>query len=207
MQKPYIVGITGGSASGKTLFLRSLLDAFAPGEICLLSQDNYYKPLHLQPLDENGRVNYDTPQSLDIEEYEKDLLSLKEGREVKRQEYTFNNPDKIPDQVILKPAPIIVVEGIFVLYFQHLSQMIDLKVFIDAKEHIKLKRRIERDKTERGISIEDVLYQYQYHVAPTYELYIKPFKQNADLVIPNNHHFNTALQVLVAFLRTKLSEN
>jgi uridine kinase len=206
MLKPYIVGITGGSASGKTLFLRSLLDAFLSTEICLLSQDNYYKPLHLQPLDDNGRVNYDSPQSLNIEEYEKDLLLLKEGKEVKRKEYTFNNPGKVAGEIVLKPAPIIVVEGIFVLYFQHLSQMIDLKIFIDAKEHIKLKRRIERDKSERGIALEDVLYQYHNHVAPTYEQYIEPFKQNADLVIPNNHHFNTALQVLIAFLRTKLLE-
>jgi uridine kinase len=206
MEKPYIVGITGGSASGKTLFLRSLQDAFKSDDICLLSQDNYYQPLHLQPLDENGRVNYDTPQSINIEEYEKDLLALKEGREVKRLEYIFNNPDKKPREITLKPSPIIVVEGIFVLYFPHLSEMIDLKLFIDAKEHVKLKRRIDRDKVERAMPLEDVLYQYQYHVAPTYEKYIKPFKYDADLVIPNNNNFNTALQVLIAFLRTKIEK-
>lgn len=201
---PYIVGITGGSASGKTLFLRSLMDAFKPGQICLLSLDNYYKSRHLQPLDHNGQINYDHPDSISIEEYEADLNALKQGKAVKRLEYTFNHPEKAPELLVFNPAPIIVVEGIFVLYFEHLSKLIDLKVFIDTKEHIKLKRRIERDKAERGIAIEEIMYQYEHHVAPTFQKYILPFREEADLVIPNNHNFNKGLEVLVSFLREKV---
>lgn len=202
---PYIVAITGGSASGKTLFLRSLLDSFKPGEICLLSQDNYYKPRHLQPVDENGIINFDRPDSINIEEFETDLQMLKDGKKVERLEYTFNHPERKPQTLVFNSAPLIVVEGIFVLYFESLAKKIDLKIFIDAKEHIKLKRRIERDKAERGIGIEEVLYQYQFHVAPTYEKYILPFREEADLIIPNNHNFNKAMEVLVSFLKGKVS--
>ncbi|HYG39225.1 MAG TPA: uridine kinase [Cytophagales bacterium] len=206
MIQPFIVGITGGSGSGKTLFLRTLMDSFKPGEICVLSQDNYYKPLHLQPRDENGMVNFDVPDSINVEEYEKDLNALKEGKSVERLEYTFNHPEKKPQVLFFEPAPIIVVEGIFVLYFEHLAKLVDLKIFIDAKEHIKLKRRIERDKAERGIGVEEVLYQYQYHVAPTFEKFILPFKQAADLIIPNNDGFNQAMDILVSYLRGKVDQ-
>ena len=201
--KPYIIGITGGSASGKTLLLKSLLGAFQPHEICLVSQDNYYRDRELQPKDENGIYNFDTPQSIDFDQYAADIKALKEGKSVFRKEYTFNNPNATPTMIETKSAPIIVVEGIFVFYFPEVSNLLDLKIFIDANDIIKLKRRIVRDRDERGYDLEDVLYRYERHVAPTYEKYIKPFKQEADLVIPNNHSFRKALDVLIAFLKTK----
>lgn len=206
MEKPYIVGITGGSASGKTMFLKSLLDAFDPKEICLISQDNYYKPLEQQTIDEEGVHNFDIPSSIDFEAYKNDIIALRSGKSVQRAEYTFNNPDKVPEMIRLKPSPIIIVEGIFVFYNPKILELIDLKIFIDADEHVKLKRRIVRDKVERGYDLEDVLYRYEKHVAPTYEKFIKPYKSEADIIIPNNHHFKNGLEVLVAFLRKKINE-
>lgn len=201
---PFIVGITGGSASGKTAFLNSLVNSFDPNQICLISQDNYYKPHTLQPVDEKGITNFDTPLSLDFELFARDIASLKSGSVVKRPEYTFNNPTRRPKILTFNPAPIIIVEGIFVFYFPHVAKLIDLKIFIDAKEHVKLSRRIRRDREERGYDIEDVLYRYEKHVAPTYEKYIAPFKYDSDIVIPNNDHFQKALEVVTAFLKTKL---
>jgi uridine kinase len=202
--KPFIVGITGGSGSGKTFFLKSLINSFTDKEICLISQDNYYKSKHLQPLDENGIHNFDTPNSIDFEQYAADILMLKSGKQVERIEYTFNNPNNEPSILEFNPAPIIVVEGIFVFYFQEIAKLLDLKIFIDAKEHIKLKRRIIRDKEERGYDMEDVLYRYENHVAPTFYRYIEPFKPEADIVIPNNRNFEKALEVLTTFLKTKI---
>ncbi len=204
MEKPYIVGITGGSASGKTFFLKSLLSAFSPEQICLVSQDNYYRPREMQPKDENGVYNFDTPHSIDFDQYALDIEALKNGRKVSRQEYTFNNPDAKPSMLEFSPAPVVVVEGIFVFYFPELTRHLDLKVFIEAEEHIKLKRRIIRDRDERGYDLEDVLYRYERHVAPTYNKYIKPFKGDADIVIPNNNGFKQALDVLIAYLKTKV---
>lgn len=204
MQKPFIVGITGGSASGKTTFLNRLLASFSPENICLISQDNYYKDREHQTRDLNGVVNFDLPSCIDDEAYAQDILKLSQGESVFRKEYTYNNPNVVPKQLEFKPAPIVVVEGIFVFYFEEIAKLLDLKVYIDAKEYIKLQRRIVRDKVERGYDLDDVLYRYTHHVAPTYEKYIKPYKNDADIIIPNNEKFDRGLEVLTTFLNSKL---
>jgi uridine kinase len=201
MTNPFIVGITGGSASGKTMFLKSLLKHFPKDEICLVSQDNYYKDRHLQPKDENGVENFDTPQSIEFDDYARDIKMLKNGEPVSRKEYTFNNPNVVPKMLDFKPSKIVVVEGLFVFYFPELVKLLDLKVFIDAKDYVKLKRRIMRDNSERGYDLDDVLYRYEKHVAPTYEKYIDPFKYDADIIIPNNNKFDKGLEVLVSYLK------
>ncbi|GIL22453.1 MAG: uridine kinase [Bacteroidota bacterium] len=204
MSKPFTIGITGGSGSGKTYFLQGLSARFAAHEICLISQDNYYKPRDQQPIDENGVKNFDLPVSIDREAFRHDLLILKSGQNVVKQEYTFNNPQAETRMLEFKSAPIIVVEGLFVQYFEEISNELDLRIFIEAKDHVKLGRRIKRDQVERGYDIDDVLYRYQYHVMPVYERLIEPLKHNADLVIPNNSKFERALEVLVAFLKSRL---
>ncbi len=202
--KPYIVGITGGSASGKTFFLNSLTNAFSADELCLVSQDNYYRTLREVPVDENGVHNFDLPQAINHKLYAEHILELREGRAIQQPEYLFNNPLATPVVITFKPAPIIVVEGIFVFYFKEIANLLDLKIFIDAKEHIKLKRRIIRDQMERGYDLTDVLYRWENHVFPTFEQFIKPTKVEADLVIPNNKNFKLGLEVVTSFLRTKL---
>lgn len=204
MSKPFTIGITGGSGSGKTYFLQGLSARFAAHEICLISQDNYYKPRDQQPIDENGVKNFDLPVSIDREAFRHDLLILKSGQNVVKQEYTFNNPLAETRMLEFKSAPIIVVEGLFVQYFEEISNELDLRIFIEAKDHVKLGRRIKRDQVERGYDIDDVLYRYQYHVMPVYERLIEPLKHHADLVIPNNSKFERALEVLVAFLKSRL---
>ena len=206
MQHPYLVGITGGSASGKTTFLKRLLAAFPAHEICLISQDNYYRPYHLQVADEQGVINFDLPGGIDAEAYAHDVQRLREGHEVRRPEYTFNNPGAVARELVLHPAPIVVVEGIFVFHFEEVAKLLDLKVYIDAQEHVKLHRRIVRDQIERGLTLDTILYQYSNHVSPTYEKYIQPYKMEADLIIPNNRHFENGLAVLTGYLQAKVAE-
>jgi uridine kinase len=141
---------------------------------------------------------------MDFVAYKNDIIALKEGNPVSRLEYTFNNPNSTPRQIELKPARIMVVEGIFVLHFQEIANILDLKVFIEAKDYIKLKRRIIRDERERGYDLDDVLYRYEHHVMPTYDKYIKPYKLDADLIIPNNTDYSEAMAVLASFIRSKL---
>lgn len=198
------IGITGGSGSGKTFFLQGLSKHFGPGEMCLISQDNYYKPRDQQIIDENGVKNFDLPVSIDREAFLNDLLKLKAGQDVTKVEYTFNNSSATPKQLIFKAAPILVVEGLFVQYFEEIAKELDLKIFIEAKDHVKLGRRIKRDQVERGYDIDDVLYRYQYHVMPIYESQIEPLKHYADLVIPNNSKIDKAMEVLTSYLSTKL---
>ncbi len=202
LKKPFTIGITGGSGSGKTFFLQQLAACFTEEALCLISQDNYYKPRDHQPVDENGIKNFDLPGSIDRESFHSDLMKLKAGQDVVKKEYAFNNDSAEPKMLLFKAAPIIVVEGLFALYFEEISPELDLKIFVEAKDHVKLGRRIKRDQAERGYDLNDVLYRYQHHVMPVYESLIEPLKNNCDLVIPNNRYFEKALKVLVGYLKT-----
>lgn len=200
----YTVGITGGSGSGKTFFISELSKRFANDELCLISQDHYYKNHDRQIIDESGVTNYDIPEAIDIDEFYSDIQKLKRGETLQRMEYTFNNPSATASVLRFKPAPILVVEGLFIQHFPHIEKELDLKIFIEAKDHLKLTRRIRRDNDERGYDLDDVLYRYQHHVMPVYESLIEPLKHKADLVIPNNHHFGRALDIISYGLKAKL---
>jgi uridine kinase len=204
MKKPYLVGITGGSGSGKTYFLSRLMKSLNPDDVCLISQDNYYRPREEQPIDENGVYNFDTPQSIDNQQFSKDIADLCAGKTVYKEEYTFNNPDIIPKQLVFEPKPIIIVEGLFVFYHQDISDLLDLKLFVEATDPVKIKRRIMRDNKERGYDLEDVLYRYVMHVSPAYERYVRPYKENTDIIVPNNHTCDIALEVVINHLKKKL---
>lgn len=208
--RPYFVGITGGSGSGKTYFLTKLMDAFKESQICLISQDNYYFPIDKQPIDENGIENFDLPQSIDNDALLADINLLKAGETVVRDEYRFNNTAKEAKTIKLSPAPIIVVEGIFTFHFEKVRDAMDLKLFIDAKDILMLKRRIYRDAEERGYDLQDVLYRYEHHVEPAFSRYIKPYKQEADLIIPNHitkdNRLETALGVVINHLQSKIRD-
>jgi uridine kinase len=207
MHHPFFVGVTGGSGSGKTYFLTRLVEALGKENVTLVSQDNYYRDRSLQPVDENGITNFDTPDSIDHEQFVHDIQELRAGNEVHKLEYTFNNPAAKPKDLIFRPNPIIIVEGIFVMYYSELVRQLDLKLFIDARTHIKIRRRIQRDRIERGYDLEDVLYRYENHVMPSYERYIHPHKRDADLIINNDTRFDSGLEVVVAFLKSKIMAN
>lgn len=204
MQKPFTIGVTGGSGSGKTYFLKNLSKHFTSKEICLISQDHYYKPRHLQVVDEQGVQNFDLPGAIEREKFLEDVIKIKKGETLVKTEYTFNNPNATPKTIEFKSAPVIVIEGLFVQYFPEIEKELDLKVFIEAKDHLKLSRRIRRDNEERGYDINDVLYRYENHVMPIYETLIEPLKHSADIVIPNNSHFEKALEVLITFIKSKI---
>lgn len=204
MHKPYIIGVTGGSGSGKTTLIRNLHHIFNKDEVCFLSMDNYYKRRDEQEMDINQQKNFDLPSSFRREDFYSDLKKLIQGETVVIQEYTFNNPLAIASTITYLPAPVIIVEGIFVFYFAEIADLIDMKIFLDASEHLKVIRRIKRDAEERNYPLEDVLYRYEHHVQPTYEKYILPMKGAADILINNNHSFSVALEVLIPFIRNRV---
>ncbi len=201
---PYIIGITGGSGSGKTSFLHALIEKIGKEHLCLLSQDNYYKSKDLQLKDENGIENFDTPEAFDFELFKSHIHQLMAGFSVKKHEYIYNREDKTPNELVFHPAPILIIEGIFSFHDTQIRELMNLKIFIDAKTHIKIKRRIMRDNIERGYDLHDVLYRYEHHVMPSYEQYIKKHRENADLIVCNHHSFDKALEVIATFLKTKI---
>ncbi len=134
----------------------------------------------------------------------KDIQKLVHRERVVRKEYTFNNDAKTAREIEFLPAPIIIVEGLFVFHFKKIFSLLDLKVYIHAKENLKVIRRIVRDQMERNYPIEDVLYRYQHHVLPAFEKFIEPHKEQADIVINNNRDFHIGLSVFEHFLKSKL---
>jgi uridine kinase len=205
-KKPFIIGITGGSGSGKSRFLKALRESFTDG-VTSICQDDYYKPREQQLVDKNGEYNFDRPESIDHEHFASDLLALSKWETVEKEEYTFNNPDVKPEKIIYKPQPVILVEGIFIFHYPKIVELIDLKIFVDAKDYIKLQRRLTRDRLERGYDADDVLYKYENHIMPSYYKYIAPHKEEADLVVTNNTGFNTAAHVIKAFMESKINEH
>lgn len=192
----YVLGIAGGSASGKTSFLRELEKTMPEGSICIVSQDNYYRPKEEQLRDAQGEVNYDLPTSIDRDAFHRDVLALIAGESITKQEYTFNNPNAKPRTVTVHPSAIIVVEGLFVFHYKEIRDLLDLRVYLDVREEIKLQRRIQRDALERGYSESTVRYQWNNHVLPSYKKFLKPYRDEAHLVITNNITYDKGLQVL-----------
>lgn len=206
MRKPYIIGISGASGSGKTSFINQLIAHIPACEVCLISMDNYYKPRHLQPIDENGYENYDTLQSLATDELLNDLSSLSAGNTVERVEYDFNNPDYNPKKILLKPAKIMVLEGLYLFSYPEIFNLLDTKIFIEADDHLRISRRLKRDITERGYTVEQTLYWMQNHVEPAYKNLVLPYRSLADVIVPNNKSFDKAIEVLSAYIQKKLND-
>jgi len=192
----YLVGVAGGSGSGKTTLVRALRDTLPEGMVCQISQDDYYHPKEAQSLDLNGKVNFDLPTAVDMDGLANDLRTLVAGDPIYKKEYTFNQEGKQPDLIELRPAPVILVEGLFVLHHEPVRELFDLRIFIDASEGAQLDRRLKRDAAERGYGPEDVLYQWQHHVLPAYRNYLLPYRHLCDLHVVNESGFDRAVKVL-----------
>ena len=204
MGDPYIVGICGGSGSGKTSFIKDLANVLPPGSVSIVTQDNYYKPIEDQHRDENGEVNFDLPGSIDRDTLVNDIDSLLNGRSIFRSEYTFNNQEKEPELIEVLSTPVIIIEGLFVLHFEEIRKHMDLKVFLDVPMETKFERRVKRDAEERGYSRETVLYQWENHVMPAFRQYLEPYSKECDLIVSNRVTYDRGLSVLRDHLNSRL---
>lgn len=198
MTKPIIVGITGGSGSGKTLFMNRLMAKL--NDASLLSMDNYYVDIDQQTKDAEGIEDFDRLDSIDHNQYIADLKKLINGESITFKEYTFNKDDAAAKIITVESKPVILVEGIFVLHYEEIRELLDLKLYVEAPHYLMMKRRIIRDANERGYDLDDVLYRYEHHVTPSFKKYIEPSKRWADLIIPNHDKFDVALKVVSTFL-------
>lgn len=186
-KKPFVIGVAGGSGSGKTFFLKCFLNHFKKEEISLLSQDDYYYRVgHTMTAEENKLYNFDLPATIDNHQFLSDIKNLINGDTVYQKEYTFNNPNTEPKLLEIQPAPIVMVEGLFILHFAEIAEILDMKIFIDTNEDIALQRRLKRDLIERGYPEDDVLYKWNNHVMPAFNDYLLPYKEQCDKIISNN---------------------
>lgn len=199
-----VIGVTGGSGSGKSTFVKQLQTMFSQEELCLFTQDDYYIPREEQEIDENGIRNFDLPTSIDQKAYVADVKKLLAGELVEKMEYCYNNEKATSEMKVFKPAPIILLEGLFIISNEELRDLIDVSVIIFAESHQKVIRRIKRDRVERNYPLEDVMYRYEHHVMPTYEKYIKPYLHQVDLVVNNDTGMDVAISIFEGFIRDRL---
>ncbi|TCV12853.1 uridine kinase [Sphingobacterium alimentarium] len=209
MDKPYVIGIAGSSGSGKTFFLKSFLNHFKDSDITLISQDDYYIPANTKTQEENRLYNFDLPTSIDRDAFYKDIKDLFDGKTIYKEEYTFNNPNIKPKMLEIIPAPILIVEGLFIFHYEEVNNLLDYRIFLDANEDVALERRLKRDLLERGYDHDDVMYKWINHVVPSYNTYLLPYKQITDKVIINNTDdpevINSATDLISQDLRQKLN--
>ena len=184
--KPYVIGVAGGSGSGKTFFLNCFLNHFTEDEVCLVSQDDYYKNVGEMSPEEISLHNFDLPSCIEIEQFEQDVNDLLAFKTVYKQEYTFNNRDAVPKILEIKPAPILIIEGLFIYHYQNIDRVFDYRIFIDTDTEIALERRLNRDLLERGYSEEDVMYRWKNHVMPAYQEFLFPHRKRCDKTINNS---------------------
>lgn len=203
--KPLIVGIAGGSGAGKTTFLHALRDALGSAQMTVFSQDNYYLPSDQQQRDANGEINFDLPTSIDRAAYFNDLCALEQGRSVEVTEYDFNNPGAEPTILTIPSAPVIVTEGLFVFHYEEVYAAMDLRIYLEVDPEIRLQRRIKRDGEERGYDESDVRYRWKHHVTPAESECLIPFREQVDLIVHNNDHFEEGLQQTVHRIHSLLN--
>ena len=179
-------------------------ERFAEASITFISLDDYYLPREQQHTDEKGKKNFDLPESIKSEELIADLQKILTGESVTKQKYTFNNALAETSTIELRPAKVVVVEGLYIYHYKALKPLLNMKLYIDAPDELKLIRRIKRDKVERNYPLEDVIYRYEHHVMPSYRKHIEIYKSDADLIINNKSSFDKGLDVLASYIRTKL---
>lgn len=179
--KPYLIAVVGGSGSGKTTFSHNLCKALGLGVI--LSQDDYYKPLDRLSYAERAAVNFDSPESVDMDLLYSHLLSLKDGKKIERPVYDYALHTRKGETVTFTPSQITVVEGMLLLCEERLRDLFDTVIFIDVDEPTRLSRRIERDVAERGRSEDGVREQFERTVRPMHERYVEPCKEYADFTV------------------------
>jgi len=200
---PIVIGIAGGTGSGKTTLTQALAEKFS-GRTTVIYQDNYYKRQDHLTFEERTRVNYDSPEAFDIDLMAAHIEDLKAMRPVQGPVYDFSIHNRTNETVDIQPESVILVEGILLLHEPRLCTLLDIKLFVDADADVRILRRIKRDVLERGRSIESVEKQYLETVKPMHELYVETSKRNADLIIPDGGHNLVALDMLVHRLSREL---
>lgn len=200
---PLVLGIAGGSGSGKTTVARALIEALAAGQGILLEQDHYYRTQTHLPPEERERVNYDHPDAIELELMCSHLDALREGRGIHRPTYDFARHDRAAEPLVVDPAPIIVVEGILVLAEPRLRERFDVKIFVDTDADIRLMRRIRRDLEHRGRTFAQVRKQYYETVRPMHLAFVEPSKRFADIIVPEGGENRVALELLASAIRAK----
>ena len=206
MKDVMVIGIAGGTGSGKTTITKRLVERFKEN-VTVIHHDNYYKAHHYMTYEERALLNYDHPDAFETELLVEALRALKAGRPIECPVYDYTIHDRSDKTVTIKPARVIIVEGILIFEDKALCQEMDIKIFVDTDADVRILRRIVRDVRDRGRSLESVVDQYLTTVKPMHEQFVEPSKRNADIIIPEGGHNVVALDMVIERVRAHLERS
>ncbi|WP_456313379.1 uridine kinase [Pseudomonas shirazensis] len=200
-----IIGIAGGTGSGKTTVVHQIMNELPDTEVGVISQDSYYKETHNLSFDERALINFDHPRAIDFDLLVKHLKALKAGETIDQPVYSFIQHNRTDDTVSTHPRKVMIVEGILILTNPELRELFDVKVYVHADSDERLIRRLKRDISERGRDIDEVITRYQNTLKPMHEQFIEPSKAFADIIIPNDKYNTVAIDVVRAVINQRIS--
>ncbi|MBO6150403.1 MAG: uridine kinase [Clostridium sp.] len=199
-----IIGIAGGTGSGKTTLADKLVNSFGREDVSILRHDAYYKRHDDMTFEERCKLNYDHPDAFDNDLLEQHILALKEGESVEMPVYDYTVHNRSDETILVEPAPVIILEGILIFAEPALCDLMDIKVFVDTDADVRILRRIIRDVNERGRSLDNIIRQYLTTVKPMHEQFVEPSKRRADIIIPEGGRNEVALDMLIHRIRVHL---
>ena len=199
-----IIGIAGGTGSGKTTVVNQIIKQLPTDEVCVISQDSYYKATDDLSYEDRTKINFDHPRAIDFELIIKHLKELKEGNTIDQPIYSFVTHNRTKDSVKTHPRKVVIVEGILIFNNKELRNLFDIKIFVHAETDERLIRRVRRDITERGRDIEEVLNRYQDTLKPMHQQFIEPTKNFADIIIPNDRYNTVAVDIVRTVINERL---
>ncbi len=199
-----IIGISGGTGSGKTTVVNQIVKHLPTDEVCVISQDSYYKATDDLSYEQRTKINFDHPRAIDFDLIVEHLIALKAGNIIEQPVYSFVSHNRTIDTVKTHPRKVVIIEGILIFNNEALRNLFDIKIFVHADTDERLVRRVRRDITERGRDIEEVLNRYQDTLKPMHLQFIEPTKNFADIIIPNNKHNTVAIDVVRTVINDRL---
>lgn len=202
-KKPIVIGIAGGTGSGKTTLADRIVNYFN-GKIAVVHHDNYYKAHYDMSFEERSKLNYDHPDSFDTDLMIKDLHKLRSGKSIQCPVYDYTIHNRSKESITIEPQPIILIEGILIFSDPELCKTMDVKVFVDTDADVRLARRITRDMKERGRTPENIIEQYVTTVKPMHDAFVEPSKRQADILVPEGGLNDVAFDMIINLLESKL---
>jgi uridine kinase len=196
-----ILGICGGTGSGKTTIAEEVVRAIGEEHAVILHQDSYYLDRNLLPLDERSRMNFDHPSAFDWQLFKRHVRALRSGKTIQKPIYNFHTHSRMVETTRVDPRAVLIIEGILVFEDPELREMMDIKVYVDADADVRFIRRLDRDVRERGRSLESIVDQYLSTVRPMHLQFVEPSKRYADIIIPEGGHNRVALDTIIARVR------
>lgn len=199
-----IIGIAGGTGCGKTTVVQQIIDELPKNEVCIISQDSYYKDTSHLSFEERTKINFDHPQAIDFELLADHLEELKKGNSIEQPIYSFVEHNRLSETETTMPKKVVIVEGILILTNPEIRKLFDVKIYVHADSDERLIRRLKRDMAERGRDLEEVLNRYQNTLKPMHIQFIEPTKEYADLIVPNNKYNTVAIELIRTIIHQKL---